>query len=407
MFLKKILGKGIVLFYRCLGLLAGFLAILIISRLMNKTDSGVFFTLVTLVVACSLFSRVGFDKSLIPDIVDCNNNKNIEEDVLGRAFTVGLYGYSAIFFMALFLSIEHYWFLFCGFFLMLNNIVATYYKAKYKPTLSIIFESGFIYCVVLFFVFMVYLFNIEFTLLTSLLIYFLSVLVQTVIFMIVFRGEKINPLKKVKFLSFGEYFRAVKLQKNFILISYLSHMLRFLPIVFLGIYFSMIDVSSYKVIEQICTSVGVIVVAINSVYSPYYAKNKNNKLELRRVMISSTLISIFFGLIGCLFLFMLGSYLLGFARVDYYTYDKVFLILIISSFLSIISAPIYNCLIMIGKENQAVVILIFSTLFSLFLIIWGSLVKSLILVSASSLIFYTLQSIMSCFYFKRKYDEIS
>src|SRR5690606_34901155 len=139
----------------------------------------------------------------------------------------------------------------------------------------------FIYCIVLFFVSIVYLFSIEFTLLTSLLIYFLSVLVQTVIFMFVFRGEKFNPLKRIKFLSFNEYFQTVRLQKHFILISYLSHMLRFLPIVFLGIYFSMVDVSSYKVIEQICMSAGVIIVAINSIYSPYYIRNKNNKLEFK------------------------------------------------------------------------------------------------------------------------------
>lgn len=407
MFLKKILGKGLVLFYRCLGMLAGFLAILIISRLMNKTDSGVFFTLVALVIAFSLFSRVGFDKSLIPDIVDCNNNKNIEEDVLGRALTVGFYGYSAIFLMALFLSIEHYWFLFCGFFLMVNNIVATYYKAKYKPTLSIVFESGFIYCIVLFFVSIVYLFSIEFTLLTSLLIYFLSVLVQTVIFMFVFRGEKFNPLKRIKFLSFNEYFQTVMLQKHFILISYLSHMLRFLPIVFLGIYFSMVDVSSYKVIEQICMSAGVIIVAINSIYSPYYIRNKNNKLELKKVLITSSLISLILGAVGCFLLYLVRSYLLDFAKVDYIVYDIIFIIFILSSFFSIISAPIYNCLIMIGRERQGVIILLISTFFSFLCIVWGSFMQSLIIIAFSNLAFYVVQSAMSYIYFRRKYDELS
>lgn len=385
------------LFFRVFGLVGGFLSVVAISRWLSPTEAGLFFSMVATLVAFALFSRLGQDKSLIPDIV----NSNGDDDVMAKALSISFYPY--LFFSGLWFILfdfKYAWLIVILYLMIFNHLISSYFKAKFKANLSILFENSFIYSILFFVLNIIYFFKGgELAFKDVLYSYTYSVIFQFLLVIFYKKGWILKVFKNISFLHIKDFFKSFLKLRDFIIISYFGHLLRFLPILIIMIYLTLEDLSSYKVIEQVSMSSGVIIVAVNSIYSAYYVKYKNEVYWLRKILVQSFNISLMLACLFFIFLNIIVEHIFIYATIDYLKYRDIFFIFMIANFFSILSAPLYNALIMIGKENKSVVILYISSLSSVLVMYYSIVEKSLFWLSFSHLVFYIFQFIFSLYFF--------
>lgn len=378
----------------------GFISILLISRLMNKDDSGAFFTVITLLISLSLYSRIGYDKGLIP-LISNSKNVNIKTRNLVRTVIFCLYGNILAVAVLLFYQIDHFLIYLIMPFITVNNIFVAYFKSVSKPNTSFLFDSSFVYCILLIPLSIFLFLGINISLNQIFMIYISSVISQNYILLYLVRKERLNfkfDLHDLN-ISFYEYIKDVYKMRYFLFITVLANLSRLLPILFLSVFFMNNDISNFKVIEQIAMSGTIIITVVNSIYSIKYVENR---LDLDKILTSvfhSSAISIIFSIIYFLIIYIFGSYILEFAKVEVSANKDYFTIMIIATFINIVSAPVYNALTMIGKERSALLVLIFSIISFATTLLLSAYFQNIILVYNSVLIFYISQFLVSVFLF--------
>lgn len=384
--------------FRVCGVAGGFLSIISISRWLSPTEAGLFFSIVATLVAFALFSRLGQDKSLIPEVV----NSNSDDDVMAKVLSISFYPY--LFFSALWLILfdfKYAWLIVVLYLMIFNNLMSSYFKAKFKANLSIFFENSFVYSILFFFLIVLYLFYSTIDLDIVLICYALSVFVQFLLIGVFNRLLIFRIIKKYNFLSLSLFCSSFFKLKEFILISYIGHFLRFFPLLIVMFFFSLEDVASYKVIEQIAMSSGVIVMAVNSVYASHYAKYKQDEYKLTQSLKKSFLLSIILGVFFILFLYIIGEVILGYSKISYTKYKEIYWIFILAGLMNIVSAPIYNVLLMTAREKEALNVLFVAILSSGAFIIFSIVMNSLFILSLSQISFYLFLLLLSFFVFQK------
>lgn len=378
------------------GLLGGFLSVLCISRWLSPSEAGLFFNIVSFLIAFALFSRLGQDKSLIPEVIESKTDSKI----IANALSISLYPFF-VFSLAWFLifDIKYIWMVFFLYLMIFNNIISSYFKAKFKSNFSILFENSFIYSILLILL-LIHFFIREknMNLDNVIYLYCMSIAIQSLLIFFYDKAWFIEVVREIKVIDIGDFFYILFKLKDFIIIAYLGHLLRFLPILVLMVYFDLEDLASYKVIEQISMSSGVIIVAVSSLYSPYYAKYKSNWSELKIYFIQSIRISIILGLFFVLFMLYIKDAYFLFSKFNYIKYGNIYFVFLIASFFNVISAPFYNVLIMIKKQKIALKALFFSISISLFFIFISIFYGSLFILSLSQTVFYFSILLFSIFY---------
>lgn len=385
--------------FRVCSLAGGFLSVLCISRWLPPTEAGLFFSIVATLIAFALFARLGQDKSIIPEIVHSSNK---DDEIVAKTLSISFYPYlffSSIWFMLF--NIKYIWLILILYLLIFNNLMSSYLKAKFKANLSIFFENSFIYSILFILLITIYLLNNKINFNTILMSYALSVFLQFIFICILNKLLLFKIVKKCKLLNFQEFCANLLKLKEFILISYIGHFLRFFPILVVMFFFSLEDVASYKVIEQIAMSSGVIIMAINSVYAAHYAKYKQDKNRLKQNFKKSFLLSIVLGIFFILLLYIMGEIILEYSKINFTKYKDIYWIFLLTSFINIISAPVYNILLMTEREKEALNILFLAILFSCIFIVFSIITNSLFILSLSQFSFYFLLLLLSFLVFKK------
>lgn len=378
----------------------GFLSILLISRLMDKEDSGAFFTVTTLLISLSLYSRIGYDKGLIP-LISKSETIDIKSINLTRSIIFSFYGNLITIIVLLLYNVDNFLVYLIMPLITLNNMFVAYFKSVSKPNTSFLFDSSFIYCILLIPLLISYALGVNLKLNKIFIIYIISVITQSSMLFFLVKKEPLSSsfdLYKLN-ISFYAYLKDIYKMRHFLFITILANLSRLLPVLILSAFFNNKEVSTFKVLEQIAMSGTIIVTVVNSIYSIKYVESRHDVNRIQTTVFQSSAITLMFSLIYFSTVYFLGSYVLDFAKVDINANSFYFSIMLIATFINIISAPVYNALTMIGEEKGASLVLFVSILSFTMTLLLGAYFQNINLIYGSVLVFYTSQFLISLLLF--------
>lgn len=367
---------------------------------MDKEDSGAFFTVTTLLISLSLYSRIGYDKGLIP-LISKSETIDIKSINLARSIIFSFYGNLITIIMLLVYNVDNFSVYFIMPLITLNNVFVAYFKSVSKPNTSFLFDSSFIYCILLIPLLVSYALGVNLELNQVLLIYIISVIIQSSMLFFLVKKEPLNcnfDLYNLN-ISFYAYLKDIYKMRHFLFITILANLSRLLPVIVLSTFFNNKEVSTFKVLEQIAMSGTIIITVVNSIYSIKYVESKHDLNKIQNTVFQSSAITLMFSLIYFSAVYFLGSYVLDFAKVDVNANSLYFSIMLIATFVNIISAPIYNALTMVGEEKGASLVLFVSILSFTMTLLFGAYFQNINLIYGSVLVFYTSQFLISLLLF--------
>ena len=416
-FIEVISKTSIALFLKLFASLIGFLLNLTISRMLGSSNAGIYFLCLTFITIASDLSRIGIDNSLIRFISYHKANNE-------WGFIKGLYNHSVLLILIVSIIVSILFFFITPFlsryFFPDSQLSKSMrlFSFSIVPMTMILFHSNALtglkrvsYSIILSSItipLLSIIFNLVlipiFGLNGSILSYFLSCTFAIIVGFIFW--NKSMPDK-----NYSKFFFGFKSLLSSCFPLYISHIfgliIQWSPVLFIGAWCSKSDVAIYSIANRTSAVISLIHIAANSIVAPKLSeifRGKNNE-ELKFFANKSTamVILLTFPLfIACL---IFSKFIMGLFGPEFISGWKIFCILSIGQFASIITGPVGFILIMTGKEIYMRNIIIISSLLTLIscyylttkLDILGASIASTI--SLIFLNFITMFAVRKCFGF--------
>jgi len=371
-------GSSISISFRALAIISGYILFYILAKYFGAAGVGFFSTVWTILMVSVVFSKLGFDTSIVKYIAEFskkNESRNISDIYLRSIKFIVISGTTIMIIIMLFSnnisklffdsdSYGHYiFYLAFGILpLTLLNFNAESQKALKNITVYSILQNGSINLFLSLILF-AYIF-FEFSTGLSTIIY---ALLLTIIFLML--------------ISFIFVFKNIKLQKpshNFqlsnrqilkttipmLLSNSLFLIMNWTDILMLSFFKSETDVGIYNTSLKIASLSTIILIGINSIAMPKYAELKNEKLRFKKFVKQTTFLIILTSLPIFLGIVIFPDFLLTIFGNEFVTGKTTLLILSAGMFFSAISGSTVHILNMTGNEKIVQNILLFSACFN-------------------------------------------
>ncbi len=374
-------GSAIAMFFRALAILSGYLLFYLLAKYYGAEGVGFFSTVWTLIMVSVVFSKLGFDTSIVKYIAEFSS-KNEPHNVSGIYFksinfiTISgiLVTLTMLFFSKdlsqIFFNSETYgkyiFYLSFGILpLTFLNFNAETQKALKKITVYSILQNGsinlflsFILLVLVVFQWTTGLNTIIYALLTTIILLMFISFIFTVKNIGYSKPSSLFPLTNRKIL---------KTTIPMLLSNSLFLIMNWTDTLMLSAFKSETDVGIYNTSLKIASLTTIVLIGINTIAMPKYAELKNELLRFRKFVKQTTFLIILSSLPIFLGIVFFPDYLLKIFGNEFVGGQTTLLILATGMFFSAISGSTVHILNMTGYEKIVQNILLFSAVLNFIL----------------------------------------
>ncbi len=367
-------GSTISISFRALAILSGYILFYIIAKFYGANGVGFFSTMWTILMVSVVFSKLGFDTSIVKYIAEFskkNELRNISEIYLRSIKFIIISGIMVMIIILLLSNIisqllfdsdaygNHIFYLSFGILpLTLLNFNAESQKALKNITVYSILQNGSINLFLSLFLFIYIFFGISTGLISIIYALLLTIVfLMFVSFIFVFKNIKLQQPSTNFHLSNRQI---LKTTIPMLLSNSLFLIMNWIDILMLSFFKSEIDVGIYNTSLKIASLSTIILIGINSIAMPKYAELRNEKLRFKKFVKQTTFLIILTSLPIFLGIILFPDFLLTIFGNEFVTGKATLLILSSGMFFSAISGSTVHILNMTGNEKIVQNVLLFS-----------------------------------------------
>ena len=376
---KELFNKGfLVIFVRIGGAAITFFSVLFLARILDTEAFGTYSLSLTIITLVSVFARFGLDNVNLKQVASYLEES--EDVALGYIYTsfklIVIIG-TALSLIIFFYSNEIAYYIFnkpslekplhyFSFLIVpsaLLYLFAAVFKSFGQPVYSIFVQNILVPLFLIIFVCLIYIFN--FLSITNIIFIIISSHIIAIIIFFITLHKK-HPISSVNKIPFQ---KLIYEGWPMLLISSGSLIMGYTDIIILGIFCSESDVGIYTVASKSVMIASLILVAINSITAPLYAKYFYQKdihsLEYLAKQTSVLLLIIAISFF-CIF-YIFATYIMGWFGSTYIKGSSILIVLSVGQFFIVASGSVSYLLSMTGKENTFKNILLVSAALNIIL----------------------------------------
>lgn len=385
--LSELLRGGFTsLLFKVLGIAAGYLFFILMSRWFGAFYVGLFSISWTLLMIGSVTAKWGIDTAIVRFISESKslNNASVYKSYIRKSFSVILF-FSIITVLAGILlssflkktfyspGVETYYIILtclCILPFSAMSFLAEYFRGLKNILYYSVFQSGSIYVIVIIITFIIYhFFSKNFYLFESLTF---SLLFLSLLALILFKTQHKNTISTLSDNKSGKtinYRQILTVSTPMLLTNSLYLIMSWTDILMIGYFEDEAQAGIYNAAVKTAALGSVAIAAVNSIAAPKFAEifHKNDKKELKNIVKQSSLLSFVLSFPVFLIIFVFPEFLLGFFGDDFLDAKLSLLFLAIGQLVNTFSGSTLYLLNMTGKEKQGRNILAFGAVLNVLL----------------------------------------
>ena len=351
---------------------------LLITRNLNTNESGLFLFFITIVLISSNLSRFGVDKHIVKELSSIPNKKNyikylyshfIPIFLLSTILSTILYVDDCIILKYFFPNFNFETISFAFFTIPFYNtclLIANFFQVKNKAYLYILALNFIQQAFTSIFIGIIYFTQKEISLVEICETYLISCVVSSIL--LLFYSIKLDKNVNKFRLENEIFFSSLKKSLPLFIVVIFNLTLNWSSQFVLATYTTPNEVSIFTVCLRLVMLISFILVAINSVTAPRYARffNSGDILSVRKVFMLSIKISVAFSSIVTIFYLIFGEDLLLIFGNEYSSSHSILLVMMIGQIINVLCGSVSYVLQMKGEYKTVMIANVLSGFLSIF-----------------------------------------